>query len=258
MADRTRQRALSFGDHAELYDRTRPSYPPELIADLLAPDPRDIVDVGCGTAKAARLLIGEGRLVVGIEPDERMAVIAASHGVAVEVTDFERWDPAGRHFDLLTAAQSWHWVDPVTGAAKAAQVLRPGGRFAAFWNAMHHTPDVQAVFAEVYRRHVPALLATSVALAAGATVDSRTDVAAAALAAGPFRQVRAGERTVYEWQGEYTAQEWVGLLRTHSDHAILEPELREALLADIEANLTRLGPTFPVRFTTSLLSAIRA
>ncbi|MCW2935319.1 MAG: hypothetical protein JWM19_6281 [Actinomycetia bacterium] len=29
------------------------------------------------------------------------------------------------------AAQAWHWVDPVAGAAKAAVVLRPGGRLAA-------------------------------------------------------------------------------------------------------------------------------
>ncbi len=45
---------------------------------------------------------------------------------------FEAWDPAGREFDAVISGQSWHWVDPVAGAAKAAQVLRPGGRLAVW------------------------------------------------------------------------------------------------------------------------------
>jgi hypothetical protein len=36
------------------------------------------------------------------------------------VAKFEDWDPAGRTFDSVIAAQAWHWVDPVAGAAKAA------------------------------------------------------------------------------------------------------------------------------------------
>jgi len=51
------------------------------------------------------------------------------------VAKFEDWDPVGRTFDAVIAAQAWHWVDPVAGAAKAAAVLRPGGRLAVFWNA---------------------------------------------------------------------------------------------------------------------------
>ncbi|MGH3539817.1 MAG: hypothetical protein ACRDQJ_16250 [Pseudonocardiaceae bacterium] len=35
------------------------------------------------------------------------------------------------------AAQASHWVDPIAGAAKAAQVLRPGGWLAVFWTASH-------------------------------------------------------------------------------------------------------------------------
>ena len=64
-----------------------------------------------------------------------MADLARRNGLEVEVAAFEAWDPAGRAFDAVIAGQARHWVDPVAGAAKAAQALRPGGRLAVFWNA---------------------------------------------------------------------------------------------------------------------------
>ena len=58
--------------------------------------------------------------VVGVDPDERMADVARRGGLAVEVSTIETWDPAGRVFDAAVAAQAWHWVDPVAGAAHFA------------------------------------------------------------------------------------------------------------------------------------------
>ena len=55
-----RSRAESFGSVAEQYDRYRPSYPAALIDDLVAPRPADVLDVGCGTGKAAVLLAARG------------------------------------------------------------------------------------------------------------------------------------------------------------------------------------------------------
>ena len=48
--------------------------------------------------------------------------------------------------------QTWHWVEPVAGAQKAAQVLRPGGRLAAFWNVLDPAPEVAEAFSAIYRR----------------------------------------------------------------------------------------------------------
>ncbi len=93
-----------------------------------------MLDVGCGNGRAAAGLVARGVAVLGVEPDARMAAIARSRGVAVEVAPFEDWDDDGRRFDLLTCGSAWHWVEPVRGVAKAAAVLRPGGTLARFWN----------------------------------------------------------------------------------------------------------------------------
>ena len=59
-----------------------------------------------------------GCRMLGVEPDERMAELGRQSGLEVEAATFENWDPAGRAFDMVIAAEAWHWVDPVTAAAK--------------------------------------------------------------------------------------------------------------------------------------------
>ncbi|WP_145229265.1 class I SAM-dependent methyltransferase [Rudaeicoccus suwonensis] len=110
------------------------------------------VDVGIGTGISAEGFQSAGCRVLGVEVDGRMAEFARSQGFEVEIAKFEDWDPAGRRFDIVIAGQTWHWIDPVAGATKAAQVLRPGGRLAALWNTFQFPPDLAESLALVYAR----------------------------------------------------------------------------------------------------------
>jgi SAM-dependent methyltransferase len=67
------------------------------------------------------------RHVLAVEPDERMARLAAAKGIRVEQASFEEWRPADREFDLVVFAQSFHWVDPRLALQKVAAILRKGG-----------------------------------------------------------------------------------------------------------------------------------
>ncbi|MCW2686159.1 MAG: methylase involved in ubiquinone/menaquinone biosynthesis [Mycobacterium sp.] len=68
--------------------------------------------MGAGTGIASAQLLEAGAHVLVVEPDPRMARIAADKGIRVEVATFEEWQPAGRSFDLVVFAQSFHWVRP--------------------------------------------------------------------------------------------------------------------------------------------------
>ncbi|MEY9997043.1 SAM-dependent methyltransferase [Streptomyces sp. V4I8] len=148
--------AESFGVDAQRYDQARPGYPDTLVTRIVTGSPgSDVLDVGCGTGIAARQFQAVGCTVLGIEADARMADFARARGLQVEVATFEAWEPVGRTFDAVIAAQSWHWVEPVAGVVKAARVLRPGGRLAIFGHAYEPPTEVAEPFAAAYRRAAP-------------------------------------------------------------------------------------------------------
>ena len=47
------------------------------------------------------------------------------------------------------------WLDLPVATAKAASVLRPGGRLCLIWNAGSHPDDLSDALAEVYARVLP-------------------------------------------------------------------------------------------------------
>ena len=249
-----RRRAGSFGDDPEAYDRVRPAYPAALIDVLMAEQPHTVLDVGCGTGIVARLLIARGCEVLGLEPDARMADVARRRGVVVEAGTIEEWDAADRHFDLLTAGQAWHWVDPGRGPAKAAQVLRPGGRIGLFWNQAHHDPLVRPALDAAYTRYAPDLAHSSVLLGQRPT-SLYESVAEALNDSGAFGPVSV---LTFDHQIVYSSLEWIDLARTHSDHHTLPPDQLDALLGDIVTEVDRVGGQVPVRYEASLVTGRRA
>jgi SAM-dependent methyltransferase len=242
-------RARSFGQDPVAYDRARPGYPDELVDALLADGAVDVLDVGCGTGKLGRLLRARGSCVLGVEPDPRMAAVAVEHGLDVEVAEFETWDDRGRRFDLVVAAQAWHWIDPEIGARRAAQALRLGGRLAVVWNLTRHEPDVKAALDAVYARVAPELVASVVL---GPELAEEPLPAVDETNGFGFQ-----DRRVYPWAQTYSTAEWLEQLGTHSDHVALAPDRRAALLTAVGEALDGLGGGLTVRYHTLLITAVR-
>ena len=270
MADRQptpRPRRLVFGEVAELYDRRRPGYPPALI-DVLAgwageggETPRAL-EIGAGTGKATRLVAARGVAVLGIEPSAEMAAVArrstADLGdVVIAESDFERWEPAGRRFPLVYAAQAWHWVDQETGYARAREVLMPGGHLVAFWNRPDWArTELRPALSAAYRRAVPDLLP-----------DGPTHPDGDALAIDetfwPNRIAATGgltdpERRMYRWSIDYSAGEYAGLLETQSEVRLLAPTDREALLGAVRETIEGHGDrlTMPMAVHVEIARAV--
>ncbi|MEV0620168.1 class I SAM-dependent methyltransferase [Nonomuraea sp. NPDC050404] len=248
--------AESFGVDAERYDRTRRAYPDELVNRIIAASPgRDLLDVGAGTGIAARQFRAAGCTVLGVEPDPRMAEFARRTGIEVEVATFEDWEPAGRTFDAAVAATAWHWIDPVAGAAKAARVLRPGGRLAAFWHVYTMPPALTAAFAEIYPRLLPDL-----------PLGARTDKTSMegyrpmfTMAADGIREAgRFGEpeEWTFDWKCSYTRDEWLDQLPTSGVLTRLPQDRLDPLLAEVGAAIDAQGGRFTMDYTTVVVTAV--
>jgi SAM-dependent methyltransferase len=196
--------------------------------------------------------------VLGVEPDERMAAFARRTGVDVEVSTFEGWDPADRTFDAVVAGTAWHWVDPVAGAAKAAQVLRPDGRLALFWHVFQQPPEVAAAFVEVYSRVMP-----------DPPFDYRQKpVDVVDIYSGMFNTAADGitqaggfgdvERWPFEWEQTYSRDEWLDLIPTQGTLTQAPPDKLAEVLAGVGEAIDALGGSFVMRYTTVVVTAVRA
>jgi SAM-dependent methyltransferase len=260
-----REQRLVFGEVAELYDRHRPAYPDVVIDDLvslagLAPG-SPVLEVGAGTGKATSMFAARGMRVLAVEPSAEMAAVArrACAGIGdvrIEQGDFEQWDPAGREFSLVFAAQAWHWVDPSVGFAKATSVLRPGGVLAAFWNrAVWARAPLRDAVLDAYQRAAPEILAETDPIHPGSVLPAddeawRREVAATSgLGAADVRD--------YEWAQTYSGAGYAALLDTHSTIRVLDSERRSALLGAVASAIEEHGDVLTLPFVTRVCLASR-
>ena len=232
----TREQRLVFGEDAELFDRVRPSYPAELIDEVvgLVGFPCRAVDAGCGTGRAAVLLAERGVDGVGVEPDTAMAEVARRNlrpypGWRVDMAEFEGWSPRSDDgpFDLVICAQAWHWIDRERGARNAERLLRPGGWLAILENrpVFQETPLRRAIDAAYERAGMPP---------SAIEQAPRERVPPGSAFGSPVEREYPGAQV-------YTSAGWIELLSTSSDHKMLPAERRERLLAAVAAAIDQHG-----------------
>jgi SAM-dependent methyltransferase len=143
---------------AEVYDRYRPSAPSALrdILTLVAQveRPRLVVDLGAGTGLSTRVWSEGASMVVGVEPNPTMLARAQRVTAATNVSYVRAFASATGlatgAADIVTCAQSFHWMEPIEVLDEAARLLRPGGVFAAYDYDVPPVvhPEVDAAFSD--------------------------------------------------------------------------------------------------------------
>jgi SAM-dependent methyltransferase len=233
--DRLALRA-TFGQAADSYDRARPEYPAELYADLIAAtgiEPGDpLLEVGCATGKATRPLAARGYRITCVELGEELAAGArvnlAPWDVEVVRGRFEDWDRGG--FALVYAATAWHWIDPEVRYRRAWETLRAGGHL-AFWGATHVRPEEggDPFFDQIQRTYEEigdSMPAGTTWPRPGKLPEGREQITETGLF--DIALIRQ-----YDWEVEYTAEEYIALLSTFSGHIAMREWQRERLFGEV-------------------------
>jgi len=118
----------------DVYERGRPSYPPEVADAMGITDTTRVVDLGCGTGKLTRLLTHAR--VLGIEPLPAMLATFREQlpDVAVVVGVAEAIPLRDASVDVVACASAFHWFDHARALPELHRVLRPAGKLAIVWN----------------------------------------------------------------------------------------------------------------------------
>lgn len=256
-----RPQNLVFGEVADLYDRYRPSFPAGAINDIVSVASLDersrALEIGPGTGKATVLLAPTGCEIVAVEPSAEMAAFArrncsAFPNVSVVETTYEDVEVDDHSFDLVYAAQSWHWVDQVVGLDKTARVLRRGAVLALFWNVsqpneMEFHDEIDAVYA----RLAPDLTHESPKSGWQPSDDPSTPLEDH----GAFIEI---EQHDHRWAESYSTDDYANLMQTHSNHRMLDREALAHLVEEIRHVIDAHGGTIEVPYETLLFTARRA
>ncbi|MEZ4661240.1 MAG: class I SAM-dependent methyltransferase [Caldilineaceae bacterium] len=241
-----REQRLVFDEAANLYDQYRANYPPQLAADLLSmanvADGDRLLEIGCGTGKATIHFAPYGFPLLALEPGEAMCAIArqkcaAYSNVAFRNDVFEEWPLEAETFKLIYAAMSLHWVAPEIAFTKTADALVPGGVLACIWNRPQESED--ALRQEIRRaydkvKHVK----QSQKAHPQALYEGAGGTIARFNASGRFGTVFSAQ---YPHSVQYSADEYIKLMQTMSDHRIMPAAERNGSMANSMWPLSVLG-----------------
>lgn len=113
----------------------RPSYPERAVRWLVGEDPVRVLELGAGAGQMTEALLRSGHDVVALDrSSDMLEQLAENLEVPVVRGVAERLPFHAGAFDVVVAAQSFHWFDPLRCLPEVARVLRTGGRLSLVWN----------------------------------------------------------------------------------------------------------------------------
>jgi len=234
----------TFNTDAALYEKMRPGYPEALYRDIFAACPigrgSGAVEIGIGGGQATLPILQTGCSVLAVEYGEKLAALCrgkfADHPEFSCVTArFEECSLPEKSYDLIYSASAFHWIPEEVGYRKVFASLKSGGVFARFANHPFHDkgrPGLPEAIEEQYKVYMPGSKEP-----VEYTEKQAADRAAIALKYG-FVDIR---HYLYHRQRSFTAEQYIKLLGTYSDHIALPEPVRKEFFEKIRRTIDDFG-----------------
>jgi SAM-dependent methyltransferase len=255
--DRTRR--ITFDEVADLFNETRPSYPGELVNDVIQLSALEsnghILEVGCGPGNATILFAQKGYNLLGIELGEKLAQYArqrcqAFPNTTIVQSAFEEYEIHPHSFDLAISADAFHWISPEVGYPKLVNSLKEAGSIALFWHIeIDPQTDWSAAIDELFHKIAPQFDNPQKSI----TLEWLTSIIKQ-----NFREHCDIEDVMvrsYTWSETITADKFVKRLRTYSSHRDMSEELRTNLYTEIQNIINDFGGSVEKPIQTALFHA---
>lgn len=245
----------TFDNTAEDYDKIRPAYGKELFEDIFKYKQIDagskVLEIGIGTGKATLPVLEKKCCVTALEPGENLADIALERyknydNFSLYKRPLQDFVCPAETFDMIYSATAFHWIPEEYGYSRVYELLKSGGAFARF--AYHAgadkgrkelTSEIQSLYKN-YMGHKDAPPKYC-------EQDARK-VAQIAAQYG-FMDIRY---RLYHMEKDFTADEYIMLLKTYPDHMCLKQPERDKLFSGIYAAINKNGGVITVYYTIDL------
>ena len=241
-----------FDDIVVNYDKARWDYTAALYVDIIdysQTKSQKAIEIGAGTGKATAPMLEAGYNVTVVEMSVNMAAFIKdkfkdNSCFNVIVSDFENVILPENNYDLIYAASAFHWVDAEIGCPKAFRLLKKGGTFALFRNNLINGNEPYKEAEEFYEKYYlsvyPKNKSTSPKTRAGLSSPFGINhgYGFSDMEQYGFTDIAM---KFYDVTLTYSADEYIALLETMSDHRNLPDSNKAALYTGIRDVIYKHG-----------------
>ena len=249
----------TFDTVATKYEKLRPGYTDDLYDTLFhyitIDSSSNVVEVGIGGGQATLPILKKGCTLTAVEYGENFSKLcekkfAEYKNFSVITEKFENASFPDSQYDCVYSASAFHWVPESIGYSKVYAMLKSGGAFARFANHPYRdkgNPVLSAEIDKLYSAYYCQYYGKDIK-SEEYTEEQAVQRAQIAEKYG-FVDIR---HAMFYRTRTFSAEEYVELLGTYSDHIAMEEKIRKEFFSKIEEAINQHGGSFTIYDTIDL------